>query len=94
MKTPSGFQLGRADDCAVGGGAQLITMGSFFAAAKMNVHGGQIIAADDIDFAAQGVGGGGAAFVAGGMIDARSNNEMGYCNGSGMEDNFVADYTS
>lgn len=92
IETPSGFQLGRDDNCAAGGGAQLITMGSFFAAAKMVVHGGQIIALKDIDFAAQGVGGGGASFVAGGMIDARSNNQMGFCNGSGMEDNFEADY--
>jgi hypothetical protein len=67
-------------------------MGGFKAAAKMELHGGQIIALGDVDFAAQGVGGNGASIISGGTIDARSNNEMGFCDGSGTEGHFVADY--
>lgn len=92
IKSPSGFVIGKDDDCSPGGGAQVITMGGFKAAAKMELHGGQIIALGDVDFAAQGVGGNGASIISGGTIDARSNNEMGFCGGSGTEGHFVADY--
>ena len=86
-----GVEIGTDDSCAIGGGAQLLTLGSFFSPAKINLYGGQIIAADDIKFAANATGVHGASFIAGGSIDATSNAQMSYC-GTGMEDNFEASY--
>ena len=89
--SPSGFQIGKDDHCATGGGAQLLTMGGVRFASKMQTYGGQILAMGDVDFAAQGDGIEGTSIVAGGTIDSTSNMTMGLC-GSGMEDNFELDY--
>lgn len=91
FSSPSGFQIGKDDNCAAGGGAQLLTMGGVRFASKMQTYGGQIIAMGDVDFAAQGDGIEGTSIVAGGQIDSTSNMTMGLC-GSGMEDNFELDY--
>ena len=60
-------------------------------AAKLQLYGGQIIVAGDLNFAAQGNGFGGASVIAGGEIDGTSNSDMGLCDGgAGMEDIFIA----
>lgn len=92
FNSPSGFQLGANDDCAIGGGASLITYGGVSIASGLEVYGGQIIALADIDFAANANGMQGVSFVSGGRIDSTSNMSMGYCNGAGMEAAFQADY--
>ena len=91
MNSPGGLRLGKDDGCAEGNSAQLVTMGSVDVAADLRLYGAQIIARDDIQFAANANGIQGAALVAGGEISGTSNMEMRYC-GSGMEDNFEADY--
>jgi Flp pilus assembly protein TadG len=91
LNAPSGLRLGRNDNCAAGGGAQLVTMGSVEVASGLEMFGSQIIAQNDIQFAANANGIKGAAIVAGGVISGTSNMAMGYC-GAGMEDNFHAEY--
>ena len=84
-----GFQIGRDDSCADGGGAQLILKGDMKTAASMQLYGGQIISAGDVKFAAQGNGFAGASVIAGGEIDGTSLSVMGLCpNQSGMEEFF------
>ena len=87
----SQVQIGRDDTCATGGGAQLLTLGGLKVAANMQIYGGQIIAAGDVEFAANADGIEGASIVAGGTISGTSNMSMGLC-GNGMEDNFELDY--
>jgi Flp pilus assembly protein TadG len=91
MNSPGGLRLGKDDGCAPGNSAQLVTMGSVDIAADLYLFGAQILAKDNIQFAANANGVEGAALVAGGEISGTSNMEMRYC-GSGMEDNFEADY--
>jgi Flp pilus assembly protein TadG len=91
FSAPSGLRLGENDNCAEGGGAQLITMGGVSNAAKMEFYGGQIIAAGDVSFSAQSKGIDGIAIVSGGGIDGTSNSTFGHC-GSGMEDNIALSY--
>ncbi len=88
---PSSLSIGLDDDCAPGGGAQLITMGGFDVAADLRLYGGQIIAVGDIMFAANANGVQGASMIAGGEISGTSNMEMSFC-GNGMEDNYTANY--
>ena len=91
IKAPQGLRIGRDDNCAFGGGAQLISRGGMRTAAKLQLYGGQIIVAGDLNFAAQGNGFGGASVIAGGEIDGTSNSDMGLCDGgNGMEDFFIA----
>ncbi|MDF0603864.1 Tad domain-containing protein [Psychromarinibacter sp. C21-152] len=87
----SGVRLGRDDNCATGGGAQLVTMGGLEVPADLQMYGGQIIAQKDIAFTSNADGIQGASFVAGGRVDATTNGVMGFC-GNGMEDNFEAAY--
>ncbi|KEO51738.1 TadE/TadG family type IV pilus assembly protein [Thioclava pacifica] len=91
FSAPSGLRLGKDDDCATGGGAQLLTLGGVSNAAKMEFYGGQIIAAGDVSFSAQSSGIDGIAIVSGGGIDGTSNSTFGHC-GSGMEDNISLSY--
>lgn len=85
------LSIGKDDDCLAGGGAQLLTLGGYSSSAKINLHGGQIIALGDIAFAANATGIKGASLISGGDIDSTSNAEMSYC-ATGMEDNFELDY--
>ncbi|MAQ86481.1 MAG: hypothetical protein CMH12_25320 [Maritimibacter sp.] len=87
MSAANGIQVGRDDNCAEGGGAQLLTLGGMKFAAELKMFGGQLLAADDIEFEANANGIWGAAILSGGNIDGTSNAEMGFC-GAGMEDNF------
>lgn len=87
----SGLTVGKNDNCAAGGGAQLITLGGMSFASDLRIYGGQLLAKGDIEFAANANGIQGAAMVAGGTISGTSNMNMGFC-GTGMEDNFQAAY--
>lgn len=88
---PSGVQIGRDDNCAPDGGSQLLTMGGVSFPAQLQVFGGQIIAQDNIEFAAEADGIEGASFISGNVISGTSNMTMGFC-GSGMERNFERAY--
>lgn len=92
IRAPSGLRLGRADNCAAGGGAQLVTFGGIDIPANLEMHGGQMLAKGDISFTANATGTHGAAIVSGGRIDGTSNAIMGVCGGNGLEDNFLAQY--
>ncbi len=92
LNSPSGLEIGRNDNCAVGGGASLMTMGGFHAASSLSVYNGQIIAMRDIEFAANANGIQGASFVSAAKIDGTSNMDMGFCGGAGMEDVYRAPY--
>jgi Flp pilus assembly protein TadG len=85
------LQVGLNDNCAPGGGAQIVTMGSMSFPSDLRIYGGQLLAVRDIEFSANANGIQGAALVAGGLISGTSNMEMGFC-GTGMENNFHAEY--
>lgn len=87
----SGIQVGLNDNCATGGGAQLLTLGGVTFPAALAVYGGQIVSKGDINFSANANGIQGASFIAGGRITGTSNMNMGNCN-SGMEGDFRAEY--
>ncbi|RZW07599.1 MAG: hypothetical protein EX266_06265 [Rhodobacteraceae bacterium] len=88
----SGVTLGRNDGCTPGGGTQIVTMGGVNFPANLSIFGSQIIAMGDIDFEANANGVEGVSMVAGGQIDSTSNMDMGFCNGSGLENRFEAEY--
>ncbi len=92
FNTPSGLTIGLDDNCAVGGGATLMTLGGFKAASSLNAFGGQILALKDIEFAANADGIQGVSFVSYGRIDGTSNMNMGYCSNQGMENAYRAEY--
>lgn len=92
MNSASGFQVGRDDDCAEGGDAQLVTKGSMsFLGAGLKMFNAQLLAEHDVTFTANADGIKGASVVAGGEISGTSNGQMAYC-GTGMENNFEVDY--
>lgn len=92
FNSAAGFQVGRNDHCAEGGGAQLVTLGGMDFPAELQVFGGQLLALGDINFTANADGIEGVAMVAGGTVSGTSNMRMGFCGGAGMEDNFEAAY--
>lgn len=91
FSAPSGLILGKDDGCAESGGAQLVTLGGMNFASNLSMFGGQLLAKKDIEFSANADGIEGAAMVSGGAISGTSNMNMAMC-GTGMEDNFVAQY--
>jgi len=91
MRAPNNLILGEPDDCASGGGAQLVTWGGVEVAASLEMHGSQILAAGNVEFAASADGIQGASIVAGGRIDGTSNMNFSFC-ATGMENNFEAEY--
>jgi len=66
-------------------------MGGVSVAAGLSMFGGQILAKEDVDFAANADGMQGASIVTRGTINGTSNSKMGFCL-SGMEQNFETDY--
>ena len=60
-------------------------------AAKMQLLGGQIIAAGDVNFAAQADGFVGASVIAGGEIDGTSNSSFQGCPGVVLHNFFFPD---
>lgn len=91
ISAPSSLQIGKNDNCAPGGGAQVLTLGGVDMAADMRMYGGQIVAGKNVAFAANADGIAGASIIAGGTISGTSNMTMGFC-GDGMEDSFRAEY--
>jgi hypothetical protein len=87
----SGVQFGRDDSCAVGGGVQVITRGGMSFPADLRMYGGQLIALGEIEFAANADGVEGASMISAMWISGTSNMDMAFC-GSGMENNFEAEY--
>ncbi|MCB1339365.1 MAG: Tad domain-containing protein [Maritimibacter sp.] len=88
----SGVQIGKDDDCAAGGGAQIVTLGGIQIPAQLMMYGGQMIAVGDVSFEAEAEGIEGASIVSGGEIIGSSGGRLGFCAGNGMEDNFEAEY--
>ena len=91
ITAPQGLQIGKNDNCASGGGAQVLTLGGVSVASKLSMFGGQILALKDVDFAANADGLQGASIVTRGKVNGTSNSRMGFCL-SGMELNFETDY--
>ena len=91
FNSPSGFTLGLDDNCAAGGGSQLVTMGGMDFASDLRIYGSQLLALGDIQFAAAANGVEGAAMVSAGIITGTSNMDMAFC-GVGMDNNFKAEY--
>lgn len=88
----SGLQIGRNDNCATGGGAQLVTLGGVNFPQYLKMYGGQILAAGDVSFTSDANGTQGASIVSGGRIDGTTDSTMAFCGGAGMENNFEAWY--
>lgn len=84
-------RIGRIDGCAAGGGAQLISLGGMNFASGISIHGGQLLALEEISFAANGDGLRGTSIISGDTVSGTSNMQMGLC-GTGMEDNLSLDY--
>ncbi len=84
-------QLGRNDNCAPGGGVQILTDGGMDFPAKLSIYGSQMVAKGDISFAANANGVQGASLVSGDTISGTSNMTMAFC-GQGMEQNYQASY--
>ena len=76
---PSDLQIGKDDSCSDGGGSRLLTMGGMKFAANLAVFGSQLVATNDIEFAARAEGIEGASMIAGGLISGTSNMSMGFC---------------
>lgn len=91
FNSPAAFTLGLDDNCAAGGGAQLVTMGGMDFAAGLQIYGSQLLALGHIEFAAQANGVEGASMVSATTISGTSNMDMAFC-GTGMENNFTAEY--
>ena len=91
IKATSGMRIGRNDNCAPGGGAQLVTAGGVSIPAGLEIYGGQILAKKDVQFAANANGIQGASIVSAGVISGTSNMNMAFC-GTGMQGNYVAEY--
>ncbi|MGL4235703.1 pilus assembly protein TadG-related protein [Tabrizicola sp.] len=87
----SDTRIGQKDDCAKGGGAQLVSLGGMDFAAGISINGGQLIALKEIAFAANGEGMRGASIISGDTVSGTSNMNMGLC-GTGMERNLSLDY--
>lgn len=84
--------LGLDDNCAEGGGAQLVSKGGVKLTAQMEAYGAQILALGDVAYTANADGIEGISVVAGGRIDGTSNNVMAFCDGAGLSNNFLAEY--
>ena len=82
VSAPSSLTLGRDDSCAAGGGSRVLVDGDFRAAAKLALHGSQIVATGDVRLAAHANGLDGVSVLSGGDIDVSSRNAFGSCDGS------------
>lgn len=87
----SDTRIGRADSCADGGGAQLISLGGMNFASGISINGGQLIALKEIAFAANGDGLHGTSIISGDTVSGTSNMRMGLC-GTGMGGGLSLDY--
>ena len=87
----SSTRIGRADSCASGGGAVLISLGGMRFASGISINGGQLIALKEIAFAANGDGLHGTSIISGDTVSGTSNMRMGLC-GTGMGEILSMDY--
>lgn len=71
----------------------MVTKGGVDFAAKVNIYGSQIIAANNFPMTANADGIEGVALVAGVRLDVTSNGVFGFCDGAGMNNNFSAAYS-
>ncbi len=85
FNSPSSLVLGLDDNCAPGGGAVLLTYGGFSVAADLAVHGSQVVALKDINFAAQATGIKGVSMIAGNDVNTTSNVQMNGCPPEGVD---------
>jgi hypothetical protein len=92
ISAASGLQLGRNDNCAPNGDAQLVTLGGVDIPQYLKMFGSQILAVGDVSFTSDANGVQGASIVSGGRIDGTTDSTMGFCGGAGMENNFEAWY--
>jgi hypothetical protein len=88
----SGVQIGKNDNCATGGGAQVVTLGGVSIPQYLKMYGGQILAAGDVRFTSDSSGLQGFSIVSGGTVDGTTDSVLGFCGGAGMENNFEAWY--
>lgn len=88
----SGVQIGKNDNCAPGGGAQIVTKGGVNFPQYLKMYGGQIIASGDVSFTSDADGIEGASIISGGRVDGTTDGVMAFCGGAGMENNFEALY--
>ena len=88
--SPSGFRLGRNDNCVKGGGGRIVSMGGMHFAANLEIYGSQLLAKGNVSFAARADGIKGASVISNGQISGTSNMSMAHCKG-GM-DEFTAAY--
>ena len=88
ISAANGVQVGKNDNCATGGGAQLITLGGMRFTTALQVYGGQLAAAKGIGFTSVPGGVKGALIIAGGEIRGTSGMTFAACGGAGMEDNY------
>ncbi|HUF86045.1 MAG TPA: pilus assembly protein TadG-related protein [Thermohalobaculum sp.] len=77
----SSVKLGRADDCADGGGVQIFSTQNLFISSSITFNGVQLVSAKNVDLGASDAGVKGLAVQAGGNIKLSSNNAFGLCNG-------------
>lgn len=80
----SGVRLGADDNCAPGGDAQIITMGTASFPASLSLFGARIIAERSVDFAAQADAVEGASILSNGEIRGTANGQAGLCGAEGM----------
>ena len=92
ISAAEGFRLGKADNCADGGDAQIVTRGGVKFAMAVEFHNGQVIAAKDISFTSNAGTINGVSLVSGGTIHGTTESMIGFCGGEGMENNFYAWY--
>lgn len=92
FNSPAKFTLGRDDNCADGGGAQLVTQGGVSFTSQFNAYGGQIVAKEIVTFTAQSDSIEGISILSGDEIDANSLINVGFCGGSGLRNSFMAEY--
>lgn len=87
----SSTRIGKADSCATGGGAVLVSLGGMRFASGIGINGGQLIALKTISFTANGDGLHGTSIISGDTVSGTSNMRMGLC-GTGMGEILSMDY--
>jgi hypothetical protein len=81
ITTAAGAQLGVPDNCAPGGGVQLISNATMHFSSTTSINGVQMIALGDIALGARDMGINGISAQSGGNIYMTSNNIFGLCSG-------------
>lgn len=77
-----GLVIGKDDNCAAGGGAQILTRGGFKSAAKLEIYGSQILALGEVSFTAGGSTVNefeGVSIIAQGTVSGTSGNDFTGC---------------